>query len=204
MGYPILKEKSERILNLQKALNAFGLGIKEDGIYGNQTKNALNTIYMNNQTPTSLAREFRDKYTEERIALLHPQVREDFANFILDAESQFDITLRISQGLRTFPEQDAIYAQGRTKPGTIVTKAKGGQSYHNYGLAIDLVRIKDKDVDWNYNMETLVPLANKYNLKWGGTFKDYPHFERSNIHWKILLEKYNKKDFIKDTKYINL
>lgn len=42
-------------------------------------------------------------------------------------------------GLRTFAEQDKLYAQGRTtgKKGAIVTKARGGQSMHNYGLAVD-------------------------------------------------------------------
>ena len=53
--------------------------------------------------------------------------------------------MRIVQGLRTFPEQDALYAQ-RPK----VTNAKGGQSYHNYGLAIDFCLIIDgKQVSWN-------------------------------------------------------
>jgi peptidoglycan L-alanyl-D-glutamate endopeptidase CwlK len=31
-----------------------------------------------------------------------------------------------------------LYAIGRTKPGKKVTKAKGGTSYHNYGLAFDI------------------------------------------------------------------
>jgi hypothetical protein len=51
------------------------------------------------------------------------------------------------QGVRTFAEQDALYAQGRTRKGLRVTNAKGGQSYHNYGLAADcalLTIISDK------------------------------------------------------------
>lgn len=57
-------------------------------------------------------------------------------------------------GTRTFAEQGELYAQGRTKPGDIVTKAKPGWSAHNYGVAGD--SCKDKDVvkaglqpDWN-------------------------------------------------------
>jgi len=46
-------------------------------------------------------------------------------------------------GFRSFTEQDALYAQGRTKAGRIVTKARGGQSYHNYGLAYDWVALRE-------------------------------------------------------------
>lgn len=52
---------------------------------------------------------------------------------------------RFSHTLRTIAEQDALFAQGRTKPGKIVTNARGGSSYHNYGLAIDIVLLVDKD-----------------------------------------------------------
>jgi hypothetical protein len=40
--------------------------------------------------------------------------------------------------MRSFAEQDALYAQGRTKPGKIVTKARGGFSNHNFGVAFDI------------------------------------------------------------------
>jgi hypothetical protein len=53
------------------------------------------------------------------------------------------ITPLIYCGRRTMEEQAALYAKGRTKqPGKIVTKAKPGQSYHNYGLAFDWVPLK--------------------------------------------------------------
>ena len=47
-------------------------------------------------------------------------------------------------GYRSIPEQNLLYAQGRTTPGNIVTKARGGQSYHNQGLAIDFCFDKDR------------------------------------------------------------
>lgn len=46
-------------------------------------------------------------------------------------------------GYRTVAEQDALFAQGRTKPGPRVTDAPGGLSLHNYGLAVDVVRDAD-------------------------------------------------------------
>jgi peptidoglycan L-alanyl-D-glutamate endopeptidase CwlK len=121
----------------------------------------------------------RDKISIDRLAKLHPKARNVFKAFIEECETTFDITLRISQGLRTFAEQDALYAQGRPK-GKIVTNAKGGYSMHNYGMACDFVRMIGKDWDRNYNMKTLAPIALKHGLVWGGTFKtifDPPHFE---------------------------
>src|SRR5215471_18388685 len=50
---------------------------------------------------------------------------------------QEGIEILVVQGLRTWAEQDALYAQGRTASGQIVTNARGGQSYHNFGLAVD-------------------------------------------------------------------
>ena len=66
------------------------------------------------------------------------------------------IKLRIIQGFRTYAEQDALYAQGRTKKGKKVTNAKGGQSNHNLGLAIDVAEIKNGNIDWN-EQETALP-----------------------------------------------
>jgi hypothetical protein len=74
----------------------------------------------------------------------------------LDEMVQTGIRPLIYCGFRSFEEQLALFAQGRTKPGRIVTKAKPGESYHNYGLAFDWVPVKPtaKDpklfsADWN-------------------------------------------------------
>lgn len=85
-----------------------------------------------------------------------------------------------------------MYAQGRTKPGPIVTNAKGGYSYHNFGLAIDfaLLLSNGSSVSWDMNADynsnnikdwiEVVDEAKKLGLEWGGdwtSFKDYPHFQ---------------------------
>lgn len=117
------------------------------------------------------------------------------------------ITLRIVQGLRTFAQQQAIYNQGRTTPGAIVTKARPGQSYHNYGLAIDVVPVKAEKLHWEYDFHKLEPYAEKYGITWGGSWStpDTDHFELKMGHtWKELLAKQESKDFIPDTTYINL
>lgn len=122
----------------------------------------------------------KDKISIDRVNKLHPKARAAFKMFIDDAERELNITLRISQGLRTIAEQNALYAQGRTVKGSIVTNAKGGQSYHNFGLAVDLVQLKDNAVNWSFDYSQLQPIAARYGIVWGGTFKsliDKPHFE---------------------------
>lgn len=114
-----------------------------------------------------------------RLQKLHPKVRATFLAFIEDVEAHnSETTLRIMQGLRTFAEQDALAAKVPK-----VTNAKGGQSLHNYGLAIDLVEmdgVKNEICDWKFDMATLKTIADKHGIEWGGswrTFKDYPHFQ---------------------------
>ncbi|RKS26342.1 peptidoglycan L-alanyl-D-glutamate endopeptidase CwlK [Flavobacterium endophyticum] len=144
-----------------------------------------------------------DKYTKQRIALLHPIVREEAAKIIEECDSALSgrAKVRVTQGLRTFEEQDALYAQGRTNPGKKVTNAKGGQSIHNYGFAVDICLIidgktaswdtaKDWDNDKIADWYECVKIFAKHGWEWGGnwkTFKDMPHFDKRNLNsWKKL------------------
>src|SRR5687768_7442865 len=78
-----------------------------------------------------------DKRSEANIATLVPNARKQaraFLQAVLDAE----IRAQIIGGSRTFAQQDALYEKGRTKPGSRVTNARGGFSYHNFGIAWDI------------------------------------------------------------------
>lgn len=142
-----------------------------------------------------------DKSTLDRIAKLHPSVREEMntiineCNLLLTGRSQ----VRISQGLRTFAEQDVLFNQ-RPK----VTKAKGGQSIHNYGFAVDIVLIidgktaswethKDWDNDGIADWDECVKVFAKHGWSWGGnwsSFKDMPHFDKIGFNnWRVLINK---------------
>jgi peptidoglycan LD-endopeptidase CwlK len=78
---------------------------------------------------------------------LHPKIRPMAIAFIAKAKTA-GIDIKITAGMRTFEEQEKLYNQGRTTPGNIVTKAKPGQSFHNYGLAIDIVPIVNGKAVW--------------------------------------------------------
>jgi peptidoglycan L-alanyl-D-glutamate endopeptidase CwlK len=92
---------------------------------------------------------------------------------------------------RSSEEEDALFEAGKSK-------ARGGQSYHNYGLAIDLCELTpDLKGIATWDMSKLVPISQKYKLEWGGSwksFKDKPHFElrfefKENCSDLILLPK---------------
>jgi len=170
-----------------------------------------------------------DSVTLSRIQLLHPKVRTEveniYKNQIVPALTGRAIC-RFAYTLRTFAEQDALYAQGRTRlfdaNGNrlgVVTKAKGGQSIHNFGLALDIVLIKDnKTASWEDNVDfdkdgkadwmEVVDILKANGWSWGGdwkSFKDKPHFEKTfGYNWQQLLAKHNTGDFIAGTNYVNI
>ena len=131
-----------------------------------------------------------DDRTQKCLDSLHPKARPKFESFIVEAQA-----LAASKGLqytaicgtRSWEQQAALFAQGRTKPGKIVTNAKPGSSFHNFGLAIDCgVFQAGEYVDESCPHiadkihKLMAPLAEKNGLRWGGNFKsivDTPHFE---------------------------
>lgn len=124
---------------------------------------------------------------EARLARLHPiLVRR--GRTMVELCALAGIPLLISQGLRTWLEQDALYAKGRTiRPigrQYIVTKARGGRSYHNFGLAFDVVVLDSVGkADWDIShagWARAAGIGKSVGLEWGGEwqgFKDVPHFQ---------------------------
>jgi len=80
--------------------------------------------------------------------LLNPKLRPLVDTFLEEVKSA-GIDMIVTCTYRSGTEQMALYAQGRTAPGAIVTNAKPGQSAHNWGFAIDVVPIVNGKADWN-------------------------------------------------------
>ena len=115
------------------------------------------------------------------IYLLEQPVLTRVKAFIASCKAQ-GIDLLITSTFRDVESQNALYAQGRTSPGKIVTNAKGGQSFHNYRCAIDVVPLINGKPSWDDNdlWKRIGQLGKAAGLEWAGdwkTFKEMPHFQ---------------------------
>lgn len=129
-----------------------------------------------------------EQINQARLAPLMPELQVK-ANEMLGHLAQMGVGVLITQGLRTYAEQNALYAQGRTTKGKIVTKARGGQSLHNFGLAFDIVVLDALGkADWNVNhpgWAQAAQIGQQCGLEWGGawkSFKDLPHYQLTGGH----------------------
>lgn len=167
-----------------------------------------------------------DKVTLERIELLHPKLRDEVKEIYakICAALKGRAICRFAYTYRSFAEQAQLFAQGRTAPGKIVTKARAGRSYHNYGLAIDIVLIVDTNGDgtydtasWQTNVDfdkdgiadwqEVVTIFKEYGWEWGGDWKfsDTPHFQKTmGKSIQELLNLFNAKKLIQNTNYVNI
>jgi len=92
------------------------------------------------------------------------------------------IRVKMVSGYRSFEEQNRLYALGRTKPGRIVTKARGGYSWHNFGLAADYAFISGGQLTWNGPWRILGRIARECGLEWGGDWRKFP--DRPHVQWR--------------------
>ena len=124
-----------------------------------------------------------DRSNKNMASGTHAVVRETALEVIKRAYKE-GINVQISEGHRSYARQNELYAQGRTKPGKIVTNAKGGQSWHNFGIAVDyfLTTNDGSKAVWtvNSNWRRVAQIAKGLGFEWGGdwtSFKDYPHLQ---------------------------
>ena len=130
---------------------------------------------------------------------LHPKVKAMAEKMIAECDKA-GYDLLVTSTYRDHESQNELYAQGRTKPGRIVTKAKGGQSWHNYRLAFDIVPLRNGKPVWGTSgngiddnpaddekddlelWQRIAAIGKKCGLEWAGdwtSFREYPHFQHS-------------------------
>jgi peptidoglycan L-alanyl-D-glutamate endopeptidase CwlK len=119
--------------------------------------------------------------TEKELVGVHKTVADKARQLVRKAYDE-GIYVAIVQGFRSFAEQNKLYAIGRTVKGTKVTNAKGGQSIHNYGLAVDFCIFDDKkqpcwtvNKDWKRVVEIAEGMGFEAGLRW--SFYDPPHLQ---------------------------
>lgn len=136
---------------------------------------------------------------------LHPKVEKIAVQFLKEANERINplgFTVKIISTLRTWPEQQSLYEQGRTNPGKIVTNAKPGKSNHNWGVAFDIGIFEKGEYDTKNSQaqyKVLGPIGEKHGLDWGGRWKspaDLPHFQHTG--------KYSNTDFLNKVNVNNI
>jgi peptidoglycan L-alanyl-D-glutamate endopeptidase CwlK len=103
---------------------------------------------------------------------LLPEVAALCRSFI-DACGKEGIDVIITSTYRDLASQTALYAQGRTSPGHIVTNAKPGESFHNYRIAFDFAPVVNGKVPWNdADLFTRCGIIGEsVGLEWAGRWK---------------------------------
>jgi hypothetical protein len=122
------------------------------------------------------------------LSLLYPPFRMRVEELLHRLE-RTKLPFYVFEALRTFEDQEALYAQGRTKPGKIVTNARPGESLHSYGLAVDLVldgMPEKPGIQWSWDTKAdfnadgrsdwmnMGEIAESCGLEWGGRWKRFP------------------------------
>lgn len=171
-------ELSEMIRAVQGALN-----IQVDGRAGAETWGAIYAALVK-PTVDGVAPEVAisrvDPRSETNIATLQQQVQ-GLARALVQKAADNGITIKVLSGTRSYAEQEALYAKGRTAPGPKVTNARGGYSNHNFGIAFDIgVFSGGKFLTDSPKYKAVGVLGMELGLEWGGNWTsivDQPHFQ---------------------------
>lgn len=182
MSKPISRDDA---LFRQRFLSCCGLyTVAIDGDWGPRTDAAQARFFA--ETAAIATREGRfDPRSEAQIATLRLDAQTAARRSLAAIRSALGPALeaRIISGTRSYAEQDRLFAQGRSgKPGPRVTNARGGGSWHNFGLAWDIGLFEDG----RYLANDVAPYrragrAGKVaGVEWGGDWKafpDAPHYQ---------------------------
>lgn len=169
------------VLFLQRLLSCSGFYTDTiDGDWGPRTDAAERAFHQRCDAIADEAGRF-DPRSERNIRSLRTDAQEAARRSIKRLRDA-GVDARVISGTRSYAEQAALFRQGRfgdKRP--IVTKARAGQSWHNFGLAWD-IGIFDNGayVTREQPYKAAGAHAKAPELEWGGdwkSFKDYPHYQ---------------------------
>lgn len=130
-----------------------------------------------------------DRRTEQKISSLSIRAQREAREFMARALSH-GVNVKIISGTRTYQEQNQLFRQGRYgNSGPVITRARGGQSNHNFGIAWD-IGIFGEDGSYSTSQSDYDAVAEYAvgSLVWGGSwrsFKDSPHYQLATADTRI-------------------
>lgn len=176
-------KKDTRFWQRMLRLGGYNPGVI-DGIEGKNTRAAAER-WAEDEERAKEEHGVYDTRSEETLATCLPAAQAVLRQWLKVAQpeaKEYGMEVWLINGTRSYAEQDALYAQGRTAPGAKVTNARGGYSWHNFGLAADMGLFKDgKYIGESPVYSVLGRLARSIpGLEWGGDWKsfyDEPHLQ---------------------------
>jgi peptidoglycan L-alanyl-D-glutamate endopeptidase CwlK len=184
MSSPLFKSDT---MYIQRMLKSCGLYTgRLDGSFGPLTSQAEDAFEKAYDAAAKKYGSF-DLRTEGTIATLLPAAQIKARQF-MNVKPPPGLVVKLLSGTRTYAEQNALFAQGRSRPGRVVTNARGGSSNHNFGIAWDVgifeggLYYTGRNSKENKAYAALAQLvkAAKLGLEWGGDWKtivDMPHYQ---------------------------
>lgn len=172
------------------------IGVTPDGVAGPLTWAALAARLVPADAELPIRTVPFDSRSEANIATLTPDTQ-TLARQLLSRLLTLGMNAKVISGHRSYAEQDALYEQGRTKPGPIVTKARGGYSWHNFSVAFD-IGLFDSDGEYLEDSPLYAKagaIGKLIGLEWGGDwqgFSDFPHYQYNPRHYSLADMRVNK------------
>lgn len=157
------------------------LQVSVDGRAGPETWQAIYHSVMGKAVPRSkVFAGTADPRSESVIKELQPQVA-PYARALIQKAAAQGVAVKVISGFRSYAAQNALYAQGRTKPGRRVTNAKGGESNHNFDIAFDIGVFDGANyLGESPDYDVVGAIGLELGLDWGGnwrSFQDKPHYQ---------------------------
>jgi peptidoglycan L-alanyl-D-glutamate endopeptidase CwlK len=196
MSKPLIKQDTIFFQRLMKVAGLYPFSV--DGSWGPKTQKASDDFDVEFRRIRALYEEF-DSRSEGVIATLLPVAQDAVRRFLSIVKAEYKNDVRLLSGTRTYAEQNALFAK---RP--VVTKAKGGQSNHNFGIAWDigifergnyLTGKNKKETDEYRKVAAIVKREFEKEIEWGGdwkSFTDLPHYQlrtgKSTSEIRVALE----------------
>lgn len=185
-----------------KKIQSF-VGVEADGIPGPITARAVMEqlgIGTPKPTPNPVPTEF-DSRSEKNLATLAPNAQRKAREWLRMCR-EAGINVKIICGTRSYEEQAALYAKGRTEPGKKVTNARPGYSWHNFGVAWDFVVFdKQGQPQWDSPlMDRCGKIGKEIGLEWGGTWKRF--VDKAHLQLDMAITLAEARQRVKDGKTV--
>ncbi|MCP5535396.1 MAG: M15 family metallopeptidase [Akkermansiaceae bacterium] len=151
-------------------------------------------------TPNPVPTEF-DSRSEKNLATLAPNAQRKAREWLRMCQ-EAGIYVKIICGTRSYEEQAALYAKGRTEPGKKVTNARPGYSWHNFGVAWDFVVFDEQgQPQWDSPlMDRCGKIGKEIGLEWGGTWKRF--VDKAHLQLDMAITLAEARQRVKDGKTV--